>query len=103
MATNNVPAHARDMGEYLTSTLGQLRSRHPATIADVRGIGLLLAVQFSDTIAANVVRACNEEGLLLNPVRPNAIRLMPPLIITRADVDEAIEKLERGMNRVLAG
>ena len=103
MVANDVPAHARQVGEYLVSALGRLRSRHPSTIIDVRGVGLLLAVQFSDTIAANLVRACNEEGLLLNPVRPNAIRLMPPLIITEADVDEAVEKLERGLERVLAG
>ena len=103
MVANDVPAQARQMGEYLITALQQLRGRHPSTITDVRGMGLLLAVQFSDTIAANVVRACNDEGLLLNPVRPNAVRLYPPLIITEADADEAVEKLERGLRRVLAG
>ena len=102
MVANDVPAQARQMGEYMVTALQQLRGRHPSTITDVRGMGLLLAVQFSDTIAANVVRACNEEGLLLNPVRPNAVRLYPPLIITTADADEAVSKLERGLLRALA-
>jgi len=57
----------------------------------------LLAMQFSDTLAPKIVAACNQEGLLLNPVRPDAIRFMPPLIITETDVDEAIEKLDRGL------
>jgi predicted acetylornithine/succinylornithine family transaminase len=94
--------HARAIGSYLSEELTKLRSRLPETITEIRGIGLLLAVQFSDTIAAKVVGTCNEEGLLLNTPRPNAIRLMPPLIITEADVDEAIEKLERGIGKALA-
>ena len=66
-------------------------------------MGLLLAVQFADTLSARLVAACNEEGLLLNPVRPDAIRLIPPLIITEADADEAVEKIERGLVKVLQG
>ena len=100
MIEHDVPAHARTVGAYLTNALQQLRSRHPDAITDVRGVGLLLAVQFGDTIAAKLVGACNDEGLLLNPVRPDAIRLIPPLIITEADVDEAVEKLERGLAKV---
>ncbi len=100
MIEHDVPAHARTVGAYLTNALQQLRSRHPDAITDVRGVGLLLAVQFGDTIAAKLVGACNDEGLLLNPVRPDAIRLMPALIITEADVDEAVEKLERGLAKV---
>ncbi|MCI0815610.1 MAG: aminotransferase class III-fold pyridoxal phosphate-dependent enzyme, partial [Chloroflexi bacterium] len=67
-----------------------------------RGMGLLLALQFDDTIAAKVVAASNDEGLLLNPVRPDAIRFMPPLIVTEAEVDEAMAKLDRGLARALA-
>ena len=65
-------------------------------------MGLLLAIQFGDTIARAVVAACNLEGLLLNPVRPDSIRFMPPLIITEADVDEALDKLDRGLAAALA-
>ena len=100
---HDVPGHAKAMGAYLTERLNALRERHPSVIIDVRGMGLLLAVQFSDTLSARLVAACNEEGLLLNPVRPDAIRLIPPLIITEADADEAVEKIERGLAKVLGG
>ena len=100
---HDVPANAKAMGAYLTERLNALRSRHPGVIIDVRGMGLLLAVQFADTLSARLVAACNEEGLLLNPVRPDAIRLIPPLIITEADADEAVEKIERGLVKVLQG
>jgi acetylornithine/N-succinyldiaminopimelate aminotransferase len=102
MLKHDVPGRAKKVGAYLFARLQELRTRHPASIKEVRGVGLLLAVQLSDTISAKLVAACNEEGLLLNAVRPDAIRLIPPLIITEADADEAVEKIERGLVRITA-
>jgi acetylornithine/N-succinyldiaminopimelate aminotransferase len=97
MINDDVPAHAKRIGEYFRGKLEAFMASHQPTVVDVRGMGLLLAMQFSDTLAPKIVAACNQEGLLLNPVRPDAIRFMPPLIITETDVDEAIEKLDRGL------
>ncbi len=102
MVEHRVPEHAHKVGGYLRQRLERLQAQRPSVIVQVRGMGLLLAVQFSDTISAKVVGACNREGLLLNPVKPDAIRIMPPLIITEADVDEALTKLERGLTAALA-
>jgi predicted acetylornithine/succinylornithine family transaminase len=102
MVDNDVPGNAKKVGAYFQAKLEAYKAANPKTVLDVRGMGLLLALQFSDTISAKVVASCNEEGLLLNPVRPDAIRFMPPLIITEADVDEAMEKLGRGIAKALA-
>ena len=102
MVDNDVPGNAKRVGAYFQRKLEEYKAANPDTVVDVRGMGLLLALQFSDTISAKVVAACNEEGLLLNPVRPDAIRFMPPLIITESDVDEAMEKLGRGIAKALA-
>ena len=48
-----------------------------------------MAMEFDDNISGKVVAQCNDEGLLLNPVKPNAIRFMPPLNITPAEIDPA--------------
>ena len=101
MVENDVPANANKAGAYFKGKLDDYKVANPDTVVDVRGMGLLLALQFSDTISAKVVAACNEEGLLLNPVRPDAIRFMPPLTITESDVDEAMEKLGRGITKAL--
>jgi 4-aminobutyrate aminotransferase-like enzyme len=53
----------------------------------------------ADNIAEELVLACLKEGLLVNPVKPNALRFMPPLIITEKDIDEALGIVET----VLAG
>ena len=98
---NNVPAHARRMGEYLGHGLATLRGAHES-ITDVRGMGLLYAVEFSSDMSAAVVSACNEIGLLLNPVKPNAVRLMPPLTVSGAEIDQALERLDAGMAQVVS-
>jgi acetylornithine/N-succinyldiaminopimelate aminotransferase len=53
-------------------------------------MGLLAAVAFDSDISQEVLTGCLEHGLLVNAVKPNAVRLMPPLIITNKDVDEAV-------------
>ncbi len=97
---NDIPSQAKTMGAYLKNGLDELKSRHPY-ITDVRGMGLLLAVEFKDDISAKVLAACNQEGLLLNGVRPNTIRLMPPLTISKEEVDQGLERLESGLGKAL--
>ena len=63
-------------------------------------MGLLLAMEFHDTISATVVSECNQEGLLLNAVRPNTVRFMPPLTTTIMEVDQGLERLGRALERV---
>ncbi len=62
---------------------------------NARGRGLLIAVYFNGEIAKQVVAACIEKGLLVNRLKLNAIRLIPPLIIGHKEVDEAIGILDK--------
>ncbi|GBD29359.1 Acetylornithine aminotransferase [bacterium HR32] len=92
--------HARQMGERLAGHLRQLASRHP-TVAEVRGMGLLVAVDVR-VEAARVVDACRERGLLVNAVRPHTIRLAPPLVVSPEEVDRAVEILGAALDAVAA-
>ena len=96
---NDIPANAVAMGERLMGALNQLRGEF-SSISDVRGKGLLVALEFDDNISGRVVAQCNEEGLLLNPVKPNAIRFMPPLNITPEEVDQGVERLESALRKI---
>lgn len=96
---NDIPANAVAMGERLMGALNQLRGEF-SSISDVRGKGLLVALEFDDNISPRVVAQCNEEGLLLNPVKPNAIRFMPPLTITPEEVDQGVERLESALRKI---
>jgi len=99
---NDIPAYANTVGQRLREGLNALASRYEI-INEVRGMGLLIAVQFSSDISGQVISLCNEEGLLLNPVRPNAIRFMPPLNVSPQEVDTALERLDRVLSKVVSG
>jgi predicted acetylornithine/succinylornithine family transaminase len=93
---NNVVENAATVGAYLGEGLNNLMSRYDF-ITEIRGMGCLWAMLFDADITPAVVAACNEAGVLLNPLRPNAVRLMPPLTVTKEEVDEALERLETGI------
>ncbi len=91
--------NARSVGAYLKQRLEEMTHRHQGA-SNVRGRGLLLALQFDVDCARDVVLACLKKGLLVNDVSPSAIRMCPPLILTKADCDEAIEILDGVLARV---
>lgn len=96
---HDIVGNARRVGQYLMSRLEGLKTKFPF-ITEVRGIGLLVAMEFSQDIAQTVVMACLDRGLLVNEVKPNALRFIPPLIITKAEVDEAVGILAEALARV---
>lgn len=90
----DIVGHAGRVGKYLVDGLMKLKKKH-SFITDVRGRGLLLAVEFNSDIGQRVLMDSLENGLLVNKVKANAIRLMPPLIIGSKDVDDAIGILDK--------
>jgi acetylornithine/N-succinyldiaminopimelate aminotransferase len=96
---NDLAAHVRTVGEHLARGLAELKQRF-TFISDVRGKGLLAAMEFSSDIAAAVVAACLDGGLLVNKLKANALRFMPPLIISTSDVDEALGILGKALSGV---
>ncbi len=96
---HNVVENCQQVGDYLQASLERLKARFESVV-EVRGRGLLLALALSGDIADSVVKECLEDGLLLNAVKPSAVRFMPPLIIGERDVDEATGILERVLARV---
>jgi predicted acetylornithine/succinylornithine family transaminase len=91
---NDIPSKVQKNGAYLIAQLNKLKSRHDF-ITEVRGRGLLAAVQFDSDLTDKVARSCMERGLLVNPVKPNAIRLMPPLTTAKKEIDAAMGILDK--------
>ena len=85
-------AGVREIGDYLTARLQALSADtgHGA----VRGRGLLLALALNGVDAAKVVDTALERGLLINAPRPDSLRFMPALTVTRAEVDRMVGLLE---------
>ncbi|HEY96147.1 MAG TPA: aspartate aminotransferase family protein [Dehalococcoidia bacterium] len=91
---NDIPGNARKVGQYLKQGLQDLKSKY-GFVTDVRGEGLLLAMEFDKDISANVVDGCIENGMLINKLKTNAIRFIPPLVMTTEEADEALGILDK--------
>jgi acetylornithine/N-succinyldiaminopimelate aminotransferase len=96
---HNIPAQAKRVGNYFLTRLGSLKQQFDS-ITEVRGRGLLIAVQFDQEIAEKLLLACLSRGLLVNRLKPNALRFMPPLIITEKEVDKAIAILKEALGEI---
>ncbi|MBI2913606.1 MAG: aspartate aminotransferase family protein [Chloroflexi bacterium] len=98
---HDIPSQVARKGEHLARRLHSLADRHPM-VTEARGKGLLWAIELDREAAEDAVRLCLEEGLLANNVKPTALRLMPPLIVTEEELDQAVEIVERVLSRIEA-
>ena len=97
MEAEDVCGRAQRQGARLAAGLAALPG-----VASVRGAGLLLAAQLDTPTAKGVATAALGAGLLVNPVRPDAIRVAPPLLVSDQEVDAALSILADVMTE-LAG
>ena len=90
----NCRARSRQFTQALTALEG---------VAAVRGRGLLLAAILEGDWAEKVTRRALERGLVVNNVRPNAVRFAPPLTITDEETEEAVSRFARALGNSMAG
>ncbi len=85
--------NANEQGEYLMGRLRRIESPH---IKEVRGRGLLIGVELHPEAggARRFCEALKDQGLLCKETHDNVIRFAPPLVITREDIDWALERIE---------
>ena len=84
--------NCRSMGAYLTEKLEQLKGKY-SFIKEIRGLGLIIGVELDIEGGPLVVKAM-ERGLLMNCTVGNVLRFVPPLIVTRVEIDEAMTILD---------
>jgi acetylornithine/succinyldiaminopimelate/putrescine aminotransferase len=90
--------HVSRAGSYLESRLRDLSVRHPS-MKSVRGAGLIWGIEL-DKPAAGVVQAAFDRHLLINRTSDTVVRLLPPLVITEREIDEALPLLESALTEV---
>jgi acetylornithine/N-succinyldiaminopimelate aminotransferase len=96
MEEEDVCGRAQRAGARLTEGLAALPG-----VVSVRGAGLLLAAQLSTPVAKEVSAGALERGLLVNAVRPDAVRVAPPLLVSDAELDQALTILDGVLRDVL--
>ena len=90
------------MGEHVIAVGKHLRHRLQAMphVTEVRGRGLMRGAQLDVPIACELVDEGLAEGLVLNHIGDSILRFLPPLVITREQVDEGMDKLEALINKL---
>ncbi len=91
--SENLLANAAEQGDRLRTGLQALVAKYPEHLLEVRGWGLIdgLELQADSLIAAgDVVKAAMAQGLLLVPAGPKVVRFVPPLIVTKEEIDRAL-------------
>ena len=89
------------VARHLWRGLLGLAAKHPAVIEEVRGAGLLLGIKLKPEVNNGDMQAATvAEGLLTVAAGMNVLRLAPPLIITEAEADEAVDLLDRACRRM---
>lgn len=85
----------------LKQSLAELKDKHPAVIEEIRGEGLMLGLKLH-TPNTDFVNEARAQGLLVVGAGDNVVRLLPPLVISEADVAEAVSRLDKAANAVEA-
>jgi acetylornithine aminotransferase len=96
--------NVQERGEQLRAGLRAIAAKYPNTITEVRGWGLINGMELmgdTELTSADVVKAAIAEGLLLVPAGPKVIRFVPPLIVTEAEVNTALQAVEKAMVAVM--
>ena len=98
---SGVLRNVRERGDQAARALAALGDGRPA-VRGVRGRGLLLGLELAEPIAPAVVTAAMRRGALLNPVRPDVVRLMPPLNVSAGEIDRCAAILGEAIDEAAA-
>ena len=89
--------HAQNTGAYLLESLQHLQRQHQA-IREVRGLGLMVGVELDSAETAKAVfRQMLERGVIVNRTDETVIRFLPPFVVQKLHIDQAIDELERAL------
>jgi acetylornithine/N-succinyldiaminopimelate aminotransferase len=95
LESDGLCARARDFGAVLAEGLGKIAARHPTCVEGVRGVGLLQAAVLREGIdPRGVLGTLQAKGLLASVAGARALRFSPPLVVTQAELEEALAALD---------
>ena len=82
-----------------TKELQKLRDKFKI-IGGIKGLGLMIGVELETEDASGIVDECMKEALLINLTQKNILRIMPPITVSKENIDMAIEKLAKALERL---
>jgi acetylornithine/N-succinyldiaminopimelate aminotransferase len=98
LESDHLLQNAHERGEQLRTGLQAIAQRHPEKVADVRGWGLINGLEIQadiDLTSAQVVQSGINQGVLMVPAGPKVVRFVPPLIVTAAEIEQALHAVDQ--------
>ncbi len=96
---NDLILKARHLSNYLFENLFTLKDKYQI-VKEVRGMGLMLGIEFNKPVAGELVLKALSDGIVINKVSPEIIRLLPPLVINKNNIDYLIKWLDRSLKEL---
>lgn len=99
----NILSNVQERGEQLRDGLRAIAQKYPDLVAEVRGWGLINGMELNADVeltSPTVVKAAIAEGLLIVPAGPKVLRFVPPLIVTAAEIEQALQAVDRAFASV---
>jgi acetylornithine/N-succinyldiaminopimelate aminotransferase len=101
MLDNKICENVEFVGQFAFTELMKLKKEHPDLIKDVRGKGLLIAIEMvDDYITTSLNSKCLHNGLLLNVTQGNVIRMFPALNISEKEMEEGLDIFKNALNEL---
>jgi acetylornithine/N-succinyldiaminopimelate aminotransferase len=92
---NALANNARSLGEFILGELQKLQRTHPRVVREVRGVGLMIGIEFNPKFkAGDLVKQLHEHGVLTVSAGDRVVRLLPPLNLSRAEAKEGLRAIE---------
>jgi len=103
MISQKLDVEVRKKGKIFEDKLLKLKKKFSEFILEIRGLGFLRGIKLTDKLqASDVVTLCRKKGLICGTAGGNVIRLVPPLIVTEEEIDEAVSILDAVFTDILS-
>jgi 4-aminobutyrate aminotransferase len=90
----DLEANARSVGKFLLDRLRDLQRKYPKVLRDVRGLGLMIGIEFDPKFGAiEIAKRLHKTNLLTIPAATSVIRLLPPLNLQQSDAEEGLRAI----------
>jgi len=96
---NNLAERAQKIGEYFHSQLNRLKKNHPC-IKEVRGVGLMLALELKAERCERVIEGMREKGFIINLTHNNVLRFLPSLLVKRKEISKMLSALDQELAKI---
>jgi acetylornithine/succinyldiaminopimelate/putrescine aminotransferase len=99
LVENNLPEKSMKLGQYFLKKLMQIKKKY-AVVKEIRGAGLLFGMEFNEPVAEKLVSKALYDKIVINKVSSSTLRFLPPLIITKNNIDRLVKWLDVNIKEI---